>query len=147
MLFTDGGEDRAQDVFMQYNWPNKTVCLFWSSLLSWHLSVTSSIFALWYLVILSILAFHFLHLFLLRFEFSPFLWVNTTMMSHLYSGSHAPIKVSWSFSGIHSFNFIPHITYCGSVVPSLFLSRQPFIGTTRHVSNMFLLTDFNLDVI
>lgn len=26
MLFTDGGEDRAQDVFMQYNWPNKTVC-------------------------------------------------------------------------------------------------------------------------
>lgn len=25
MLFTDGGEDRAQDVFMQYNWPNKTV--------------------------------------------------------------------------------------------------------------------------
>lgn len=27
MLFTDGGEDRAQDVFMQYNWPNKTVGL------------------------------------------------------------------------------------------------------------------------
>lgn len=27
MLFTDGGEDRAQDVFMQYNWPNKTVAL------------------------------------------------------------------------------------------------------------------------
>lgn len=25
MLFTDGGEDRAQDVFQQYNWPNKTV--------------------------------------------------------------------------------------------------------------------------
>uniref|UniRef100_A0A3Q1I058 VWFA domain-containing protein n=1 Tax=Anabas testudineus TaxID=64144 RepID=A0A3Q1I058_ANATE len=25
MLFTDGGEDRAQDVFMQYNWPNKTI--------------------------------------------------------------------------------------------------------------------------
>uniref|UniRef100_A0A3Q2E6G3 Calcium channel, voltage-dependent, alpha 2/delta subunit 2b n=1 Tax=Cyprinodon variegatus TaxID=28743 RepID=A0A3Q2E6G3_CYPVA len=25
MLFTDGGEDRAQDVFLQYNWPNKTV--------------------------------------------------------------------------------------------------------------------------
>lgn len=28
MLFTDGGEDRAQDVFMQYNWPNKTVGFF-----------------------------------------------------------------------------------------------------------------------
>ncbi|XP_067361324.1 voltage-dependent calcium channel subunit alpha-2/delta-2-like isoform X6 [Channa argus] len=28
MLFTDGGEDRAQDVFMQYNWPNKTVRVF-----------------------------------------------------------------------------------------------------------------------
>lgn len=27
MLFTDGGEDRAQDVFLQYNWPNKTVGL------------------------------------------------------------------------------------------------------------------------
>lgn len=27
MLFTDGGEDRAQDVFLQYNWPNKTVDL------------------------------------------------------------------------------------------------------------------------
>uniref|UniRef100_A0A6Q2YL84 VWFA domain-containing protein n=1 Tax=Esox lucius TaxID=8010 RepID=A0A6Q2YL84_ESOLU len=27
MLFTDGGEDRAQDIFEQYNWPNKTVCL------------------------------------------------------------------------------------------------------------------------
>lgn len=25
MLFTDGGEDRAQDIFEQYNWPNKTV--------------------------------------------------------------------------------------------------------------------------
>ncbi|KAF5893114.1 voltage-dependent calcium channel subunit alpha-2/delta-2-like, partial [Clarias magur] len=24
MLFTDGGEDRAQDIFEQYNWPNKT---------------------------------------------------------------------------------------------------------------------------
>lgn len=29
MLFTDGGEDRAQDIFMQYNWPNKTVGFFW----------------------------------------------------------------------------------------------------------------------
>uniref|UniRef100_A0A3Q2D1F1 Calcium channel, voltage-dependent, alpha 2/delta subunit 2b n=1 Tax=Cyprinodon variegatus TaxID=28743 RepID=A0A3Q2D1F1_CYPVA len=28
MLFTDGGEDRAQDVFLQYNWPNKTVRVF-----------------------------------------------------------------------------------------------------------------------
>ncbi|KPP59873.1 hypothetical protein Z043_122168 [Scleropages formosus] len=28
MLFTDGGEDRAQDVFEQYNWPNKTVRVF-----------------------------------------------------------------------------------------------------------------------
>ncbi|XP_034022354.1 voltage-dependent calcium channel subunit alpha-2/delta-2-like isoform X3 [Thalassophryne amazonica] len=28
MLFTDGGEDRAQEVFMQYNWPNKTVRVF-----------------------------------------------------------------------------------------------------------------------
>ncbi|XP_061583200.1 voltage-dependent calcium channel subunit alpha-2/delta-2-like isoform X3 [Cololabis saira] len=28
MLFTDGGEDRAQDIFMQYNWPNKTVRVF-----------------------------------------------------------------------------------------------------------------------
>uniref|UniRef100_A0A8C5FU49 VWFA domain-containing protein n=1 Tax=Gadus morhua TaxID=8049 RepID=A0A8C5FU49_GADMO len=28
MLFTDGGEDRAQDIFVQYNWPNKTVRVF-----------------------------------------------------------------------------------------------------------------------
>uniref|UniRef100_A0A8C8MCC2 VWFA domain-containing protein n=1 Tax=Oncorhynchus tshawytscha TaxID=74940 RepID=A0A8C8MCC2_ONCTS len=28
MLFTDGGEDRAQDIFEQYNWPNKTVRVF-----------------------------------------------------------------------------------------------------------------------
>nr|XP_015203555.1 PREDICTED: voltage-dependent calcium channel subunit alpha-2/delta-2 [Lepisosteus oculatus] len=25
MMFTDGGEDRAQDIFEKYNWPNKTV--------------------------------------------------------------------------------------------------------------------------
>lgn len=25
MMFTDGGEDRAQEVFEKYNWPNKTV--------------------------------------------------------------------------------------------------------------------------
>lgn len=28
MMFTDGGEDRAQDVFEKYNWPNKTVRVF-----------------------------------------------------------------------------------------------------------------------
>ncbi|KAJ8360961.1 hypothetical protein SKAU_G00174860 [Synaphobranchus kaupii] len=28
MLFTDGGEDRAQDIFEYYNWPNKTVRVF-----------------------------------------------------------------------------------------------------------------------
>ncbi|XP_067907451.1 voltage-dependent calcium channel subunit alpha-2/delta-2a isoform X3 [Heterodontus francisci] len=28
MMFTDGGEDRAQDVFERYNWPNKTVRVF-----------------------------------------------------------------------------------------------------------------------
>uniref|UniRef100_A0ACB8EI85 Uncharacterized protein n=1 Tax=Sphaerodactylus townsendi TaxID=933632 RepID=A0ACB8EI85_9SAUR len=27
MMFTDGGEDRVQDVFEKYNWPNKTVRL------------------------------------------------------------------------------------------------------------------------
>lgn len=27
MMFTDGGEDRAQDIFEKYNWPNKTVSL------------------------------------------------------------------------------------------------------------------------
>ena len=27
MMFTDGGEDRAQEVFEKYNWPNKTVSL------------------------------------------------------------------------------------------------------------------------
>lgn len=25
MMFTDGGEDRVQDVFEKYNWPNRTV--------------------------------------------------------------------------------------------------------------------------
>ncbi|TNN83975.1 Voltage-dependent calcium channel subunit alpha-2/delta-2 [Liparis tanakae] len=24
MMFTDGGEDRAQEIFEKYNWPNKT---------------------------------------------------------------------------------------------------------------------------
>ncbi|XP_037534660.1 voltage-dependent calcium channel subunit alpha-2/delta-2a [Nematolebias whitei] len=28
MMFTDGGEDRAQDIFQKYNWPNKTVRVF-----------------------------------------------------------------------------------------------------------------------
>ncbi|XP_036388834.1 voltage-dependent calcium channel subunit alpha-2/delta-2a isoform X2 [Megalops cyprinoides] len=28
MMFTDGGEDRAQDIFEHYNWPNKTVRVF-----------------------------------------------------------------------------------------------------------------------
>ncbi|MBN3316804.1 CA2D2 protein, partial [Atractosteus spatula] len=28
MMFTDGGEDRAQDIFEKYNWPNKTVRVF-----------------------------------------------------------------------------------------------------------------------
>uniref|UniRef100_A0A8C4TCA2 Calcium channel, voltage-dependent, alpha 2/delta subunit 2a n=1 Tax=Erpetoichthys calabaricus TaxID=27687 RepID=A0A8C4TCA2_ERPCA len=28
MMFTDGGEDRAQDVFEKYNWPHKTVRVF-----------------------------------------------------------------------------------------------------------------------
>ncbi|XP_071751266.1 voltage-dependent calcium channel subunit alpha-2/delta-2a [Centroberyx gerrardi] len=28
MMFTDGGEDRAQDIFERYNWPNKTVRVF-----------------------------------------------------------------------------------------------------------------------
>uniref|UniRef100_A0A3B1JF95 Calcium channel, voltage-dependent, alpha 2/delta subunit 2a n=1 Tax=Astyanax mexicanus TaxID=7994 RepID=A0A3B1JF95_ASTMX len=28
MMFTDGGEDRAQDIFEMYNWPNKTVRVF-----------------------------------------------------------------------------------------------------------------------
>lgn len=27
MMFTDGGEDRVQDVFEKYNWPNRTVRL------------------------------------------------------------------------------------------------------------------------
>lgn len=27
MMFTDGGEDRVQDVFEKYNWPNRTVSL------------------------------------------------------------------------------------------------------------------------
>ena len=27
MMFTDGGEDRAQEIFEKYNWPNKTVRL------------------------------------------------------------------------------------------------------------------------
>ncbi|XP_067855150.1 voltage-dependent calcium channel subunit alpha-2/delta-2a isoform X2 [Heptranchias perlo] len=28
MMFTDGGEDRAQDIFERHNWPNKTVRVF-----------------------------------------------------------------------------------------------------------------------
>lgn len=28
MMFTDGGEDRAQEIFYKYNWPNKTVSVF-----------------------------------------------------------------------------------------------------------------------
>ncbi|XP_049447317.1 voltage-dependent calcium channel subunit alpha-2/delta-2a isoform X2 [Epinephelus fuscoguttatus] len=28
MMFTDGGEDRAQEIFEKYNWPNKTVRVF-----------------------------------------------------------------------------------------------------------------------
>ncbi|XP_013861777.1 voltage-dependent calcium channel subunit alpha-2/delta-2 isoform X2 [Austrofundulus limnaeus] len=28
MMFTDGGEDRAQEIFYKYNWPNKTVRVF-----------------------------------------------------------------------------------------------------------------------
>uniref|UniRef100_A0A3Q1AYI8 VWFA domain-containing protein n=1 Tax=Amphiprion ocellaris TaxID=80972 RepID=A0A3Q1AYI8_AMPOC len=28
MMFTDGGEDRAQEIFERYNWPNKTVRVF-----------------------------------------------------------------------------------------------------------------------
>ncbi|KAJ8257539.1 hypothetical protein GJAV_G00186670 [Gymnothorax javanicus] len=28
MMFTDGGEDRAEDIFEKYNWPNKTVRVF-----------------------------------------------------------------------------------------------------------------------
>ncbi|XP_062314741.1 voltage-dependent calcium channel subunit alpha-2/delta-2a isoform X2 [Osmerus eperlanus] len=28
MMFTDGGEDRAQDIFEKYNWPNQTVRVF-----------------------------------------------------------------------------------------------------------------------
>uniref|UniRef100_A0A8C7CNU4 Calcium channel, voltage-dependent, alpha 2/delta subunit 2a n=1 Tax=Oncorhynchus kisutch TaxID=8019 RepID=A0A8C7CNU4_ONCKI len=28
MMFTDGGEDRAQDIFEKYNWPNKTIRVF-----------------------------------------------------------------------------------------------------------------------
>lgn len=35
MMFTDGGEDRAQEIFEKYNWPNKTVSMsVW--LLSFH---------------------------------------------------------------------------------------------------------------
>lgn len=33
-----------------------------------------------------------------RCEFSRSPWVNTIMMSHLYSGSRAPTKVSWLLS-------------------------------------------------
>lgn len=39
MLFTDGGEDRAQDIFEQYNWPNKTV----SVSLSWRLVIPGAV--------------------------------------------------------------------------------------------------------
>lgn len=84
MLFTDGGEDRAQDVFMQYNWPNKTV--------GSSLGDTYELLRVFINHPLKTLFF-----FPPRFEFSPFLWVNTTMMSHLCSGSHAPIKASWMF--------------------------------------------------
>lgn len=82
MLFTDGGEDRAQDVFMQYNWPNKTVgfviATAWISpkLRNWE-------------------AFFLFFSFRPRCEFSRSLWVNTITMSHLYSGSRAPTRVSW----------------------------------------------------
>lgn len=81
MLFTDGGEDRAQDVFMQYNWPNKTVgfahrTIFFQSISGFQKHSN-----------------HFV-LFSQRCEFLLFPWVNTIMMSHLYSGSRAPTKVS-----------------------------------------------------
>lgn len=78
MLFTDGGEDRAQDVFMQYNWPNKTV----SPDVTFHHSILIALF-LTHCVCHPI-----------RFECLHFLWASITMMSHLYSGLHAQIKVS-----------------------------------------------------
>lgn len=39
MMFTDGGEDRAQEVFEKYNWPNKTVSL---SLYGCYVSIISA---------------------------------------------------------------------------------------------------------
>lgn len=41
---------------------------------------------------------HFFFSFRQRCEFSRSLWVNTIMMSHLYSGSRAPTRVSWLLS-------------------------------------------------
>lgn len=93
MLFTDGGEDRAQDVFMQYNWPNKTVSFSCKSdtsplppafeqdvsVVSNHTMTVKLTFPL------------FTHV---RFEYLPFPWASITMMSHPYNGLRAPIKVS-----------------------------------------------------
>lgn len=41
---------------------------------------------------------HFFFSFRQRCEFSRSPWVNTIMMSHLYSGSRAPTRVSWLLS-------------------------------------------------
>lgn len=81
MLFTDGGEDRAQDVFMQYNWPNKTVGLVITAAVFFRMSRFQKH------------SNHFVLLSSLRCVFLLFPWVNTIMMSHLYSGSRAPTKV------------------------------------------------------
>ena len=80
--------------------------------------------------------FNFLCLFLRRFEFSPSQWVNTTTMSHLYSGSHAPIKVSWILM-IHSFYSLYHTVelmyrHSPSLVPTMVFLTGYKLGFIWH---------------
>lgn len=92
MLFTDGGEDRAQDVFMQYNWPNKTVgSMIATAEVPFQLQGFKSL-----RTVFSSYSFP------LRCEFSLSPWGSTIMMSRLYSGSRAPTKVSLKQTKLYS---------------------------------------------
>lgn len=114
MLFTDGGEDRAQDVFMQYNWPNKTVGFSGSSH-NRFCSVTHRILEIMSVFIASQVRVFTFSVGQHNYDVTPLQWIACTNKGELSS---------WAFISICSLCAIVSVT-CGKAAVLKHISKPP----------------------
>lgn len=110
MLFTDGGEDRAQDVFMQYNWPNKTVGFPASPPLGYVQKDTE--FKLFFPTQVRVFTFsvgqH-------NYDVTPLQWIACTNKGEFMRASsliHSPSSCEWTCTQCREFTFISSCLLC-----------------------------------